>query len=86
MGNESPLPVDGFEWMNGPELQNWNKLCDGKGCILEVDLEYPKDLHNAYNEYPLAPERLKVNKVDKLIPNLNNKEKYVLHYENLNNT
>ena len=78
-----PLPVDGFEWMKEPELPNWNTLCDGKECILEVDLEYPKDLHDVHNEYPLAPERLRVNKVDKLIPNLNNKKKYVLHHRSL---
>ena len=75
-----PLPTDSFEWMTDEELQNWS---NGKGCILEVDLEYPKELHDDHNEYPLAPERLKVNKVDKLIPNLRNKEKYVVHYENL---
>ena len=28
--------------------------------ILEVDLEYPEDLHNAHNAYPLAPERMVV--------------------------
>ena len=78
-----PLPVDGFEWMKESEFQNWNRLCDGEGCILEVDLEYPKNLHDTHNEYPLAPERLRVNKVDKLIPNLNNKVKYVLHHKSL---
>ena len=78
-----PLPVDGFKWMKESELPNWNRLCDGEGCILEVDLEYPEDLHDTHNEYPLAPERLRVNKVDKLIPNLDNKEKYVLHHRNL---
>ena len=80
-----PLPTDSFEWMTDEELQNWAEGSNekGKGCILEVDLEYPKELHDEHNEYPLAPERLKVNKVDKLIPNLRNKEKYVIHYENL---
>ena len=75
-----PLPVDGFEWMSEEELKCWDK---GKGCILKVDLEYPKELHDSHNEYPLAPERLKVNKVHKLIPNLINKEKYVIHHEYL---
>ena len=77
-----PLPVDAFEWMTEKELVNWRGVCDkeGKGCILEVDLECPEVLHN---DYPLAPERLKVNKVDKLIPNLRNREKYILHYKNL---
>ena len=40
-------------------------------------------MHDLHNEYPLAPERLTINKVEKLIPNLNNKKKYIIHYENL---
>ena len=78
-----PLPVDGFEWMDELELQNWNRLCEGEGSILEVDLEYPENLHGVHNEYPLAPESLKVNKIHKLIPNLQDKTKYILHYKNL---
>ena len=50
---------------------------------MEVDLDYPKSLHNLHNDYPLASERIKVDKVKKLIPNLGDKEKYMLHYENL---
>ena len=80
-----PLPTDSFKWMTEEELVSWDSICNekGKGCILEVDLEYPEELHDAHNEYPLAPERLKVNKVNKLIPNLRNKEKYVIHHKNL---
>ena len=80
-----PLPTDSFKWMTDEELENWSKVSNkkGKGCILEVDLEYPEKLHDEHNDYPLAPERLKVNKVDKLIPNLRNKVSYVIHYENL---
>ena len=71
--------------------------------ILEVDLEYPEELHNIHNDYPLAPEKVKVTEsmlseycqtisekygistglVHKLIPTLSKKEKYVLHYRNL---
>ena len=65
--------------MTEEELQDWK----GQGCILEVDLEYPEELHDLHNEYPLAPERLEINKVWKLIPNLNNKISYVLQYKNL---
>ena len=51
--------------------------------FLEVDLEYPKDLHDLHGEYPLAPEQLKINKINKLVPNLYDKKKYVVHHENL---
>ena len=74
-----PQPHKNFRWMKEKELKDWRS----KPCILEVDLEYPKELHDLHNEYPLAPERLIVGKVEKLIPNLNDKTKYVLHYEDL---
>ena len=74
-----PLPVKDFKWMNDNELEEWAE----HSCILEVDLEYPDDLHDLHNEYPLAPERITVNKTEKLVPNLNNREKYVLHHTNL---
>ena len=73
------MPTHGFKWMKDTEIKDWKK----HSCILEVDLEYPKELHNLHNDYPLAPERLTVNGTEKLIPNLNNKEKYVIHHETL---
>ena len=57
--------------------------CKHLSCILEVDLEYPEDLHNLHNDYLLAPKRVKIGNVEKLIPNLNNKTNYVVHCENL---
>ena len=101
------LPVGNFRWMTNKEI---NKIdlgkykTDGKKeLILEVDLEYPQELHDLRNDYPVAPEEAKVSKnmlsryckniaekykisigqVNKLIPTLKNKEKYVLHYRNL---
>ena len=78
-----PLPTHGFEWMEQDKFNNWKKLSDGEGtgCIPEVDLEYPKELHELHNDYPSAPELVKVNKIEKLIPNLNNKSKYIIHHE-----
>ena len=81
------LPTHGFEWMNDIELRTWRKY----PCILEVDLKYPKELHDLHNDYPLAPERIMMckNKVEKLIPNLKKKyiihykKKYIIHYKNL---
>ena len=74
-----PLPMYGFKWMKVDELETWELY----PCILEVDLEYPENLHDLHNDYPLAPEQIMVNKVSKLIPNLGDKKKYVLHYKNL---
>ena len=74
-----PLPTHGFKWMKTSELETWEL----HSCILEVDLEYPKELHDLHNDYLLAPEQIEVNKVEKLIPNLWNKKNYVIHYENL---
>ena len=99
------LPYGEFKW-----LENVHKLdvmsINEKSEIeyfLEVDLEYPDELHELHNDYPLAPEKLvvtndmlskyckriageyviEVGDVKKLIPNLSNKTKYVLHYKNL---
>ena len=74
-----PLPTKWIEWMYEEELKDW----ESQPCILEVDLEYPEKLHDLHNDYPLAPERITVNKVEKLIPNLNDKKKYVIHHETL---
>ena len=72
-----PLPTGDFKWMEN--FNDWRN----RPCILEVDLVYSKELHDFHNEYPLAPESLKVGNVDKLIPNLMNKERYVLHRDNM---
>ena len=74
-----PLPTHGFKWFEEEDFENWRDI----PCIIEVDLEYPKHLHDLHNDYPLAPERLVVNKVLKLIPNLKNKTKYIVHRETL---
>ena len=101
------LPTGGFRWMTQKQIHKINlAMCkedSQKGFIAEVDLEYPEELHDLHNDYPLAPEKVKVTNdmlseycknisekygistglVSKLIPTLGNKEKYVLHYRNL---
>ena len=98
------LPTGNFKWRDPQEidLSKYNEDSD-KGIILEVDLEYPKELHNLHNEYPCAPEKkiitddmlsdyarklkseykVSSGKVPKLVTTLLDKEKYVLHYRNL---
>ena len=83
------LPVHSFKEMTNKELENiFNnqivQVWERTPCILEVDLEYPEDLHDLHNDYPLCPERVECDRgVKKLIPNLRHKNKYVIHYRNL---
>ena len=105
MVNEWTSSLREFEWVKKVDGFNVNSINEKSkiGYFLEVDLEYPDELHKLHNDYPLAPEKLavtndmlskyckeiadkydiKVGDVKKLIPNLRNKTKYVLHYRNL---
>ena len=63
------LPTSAFKWMTDDEFDDWKHL----SCFLEIDLEYPEDLHDLHNDYSLAPEHVKIGDVEKLTPNLKNK-------------
>ena len=63
--------------MSSKQLERWREF----SCTLEVDLEYDQSLHDLHNDYPLAPEKMVIDGVEKLIPNLNGKKKYVVHSE-----
>ena len=83
-GMSQKLPYKDFKWINPSEINVETVDTDGdKGYIVEVDLEYPEELHDLHNDYPLAPENIEINKVTKLVPNLRNKERYILHIRNL---
>ena len=60
------LPTGNFKWMTDNEISKTNlgkyELDSKEGLILEVDLEYPKELHDLHNDYPIAPEKVKVSK------------------------
>lgn len=107
------LPYKGFKWCTKKEIDELSKnimnLDDQKtGWFFEVDMLYPKSLHDLHNDFPFAPESVSVSddvfdefsisnynremqekhsfktSTDKrLIPNLNHKHKYIIHYKNL---
>ena len=58
------LPTSNFKWMSDKEIKQIDlgkyKADGKKGLILEVDLEYPPELHDMHNDYPICPERVKV--------------------------
>ena len=80
------LPVNGFKWVKQKKLSKFNEDFIKKydedsntGYFFEVDLEYPKTLFNSHKDLPFLPKRKKVGKVEKLICNIEDKEKYVIH-------
>ena len=78
------LPVRGFKWLdnlsmfNEEFIKNYDKNGD-KGSNLEVDVEYPKKLRSVHSDLPFLPERMKINKFEKLVCNTRNKENYIIH-------
>ena len=81
------LPVNGFRWLNSDEInedfiKNYNEN-DDKGYILEVDVKYPKRLHELHSDLPFLSERMEINKCKKLVCNLFNKKKYITHINSL---
>ena len=51
--------------------------------FLEVDIQYLENLHNVQNDLPLFPEKMNIEKVEKLVANLHDKNKNVIHIRNL---
>jgi hypothetical protein len=97
------LPVGGFRFLADDEIKRIDFTAipnDAEiGYIVECDLEYPAELHELHNDYPLAPEHMRVREdqlsefcksmnlkhamTEKLIGNLQTKIKYKVHYRNL---
>ena len=90
------LPVNGFKWIDNNEtaessakhvinedfIKNYNEN-DNKGYIFEVDVKYPKRLHELHSDLPFLAERMEASKCKKLVYNLFNKKKYVVHINSL---
>ena len=81
------LLVNGFKWLDSDKIneefiKNYNEN-DNKYYSLEVDVKYPKRLHELHSDLLFLSERMKVNKCNKLVSNLFNKKKYVAHINTL---
>ena len=79
------LPTGGFKWtdVNPNEISELATRTD-KGYLLEVDVSYPKELHNPHNDLLFMCERMEINGVEKLVPSLKDKKNYVIHIQALN--
>jgi DNA polymerase type B, organellar and viral/Recombination endonuclease VII len=81
-----PLPYSGFKWVENPEDIVIDELVEDSdiGYVFEVDIDYPKELHQTHNDLPFLPEAIvppgMKNGTVKLIPHLNSRSRYVVHY------
>ena len=74
------LPVGGFKWIDCKNIDIFELVkVKGKGYLLEVEVSYPEELHDYHNDLPFMCEKIRVGGVEKLIPNLYYKMKYVIH-------
>ena len=81
MGDVSKLPLDGFKWVkdlfkfNEDFIRNYDENSN-KGYFLEVD---PKKLFRLHKDFPFLPKKEKINKCEKLVCNIKDKEIYAVH-------
>ena len=82
------LPVNDFQWVEGVSeynedfIKSYNDESD-EGYFLEVDVQCSENLLNFHNDLPFLSERMKTEKVEKLVSNLHDKTEYVIHIRNL---
>ena len=80
------LTVNGFKWVsneiNEEFIKNYDENSD-KGYILEVEIKYPRKLHDLHSDLPFLPKRMKIDKCKELVCNLRNKKKYIVHIKSL---
>ena len=82
------LQVNGFKLIedtseiNEEFVKKYDENND-KGYILEVDVKYPKKLYDLHSDLPFLPRRMKIDECEKLVCNLHNKKKYVVHIKSL---
>ena len=83
-GMSQKLPANGFKWVKKFSKFEEDFIKDydensSKGYILQVDDEYPKNWFNLHNDISFLPEREKIEKCNKLVCSIHNKENCVVH-------
>ena len=75
-----PLPTGGFRLVDiHPDEIGELSTVEDRGYLLEVDVAYPRELHDSHDELPFMCNRMTINGVAKLVPNLYHKKRYVIH-------
>ena len=74
------LATGNFRWVNiDPSQIRTLATSKIKGYLREVDVRYPAELHDSHNDLPFMCERMEINRVEKLVPNLRDKKNYVIN-------
>ena len=74
------LPTGGFKWVDiEPDEVKELSVREDRGYLMEVDVLYPKELHDKHNDLPFMCGRMKIGGVDKLVADLYYKKRYVIH-------
>ena len=74
--------IENTSQFNENFIKNYNEE-SGEGYFLKVDVQYPEKLHETHNDLPFLLERMKIEKVEKLVTNLHDKTEHVVHIRNL---
>ena len=82
------LPVNNFKWIedtskfNEDFIKSYNEESNDR-YFLKIDVQYPEKLHEVHNNLPFLPERMKIEKFEKLVTNLHDKNEYAIHIRKL---
>ena len=78
------LPIDTFMWeqdlsiLTNDFIKNYNENSD-KGYLFHVDITYPQEIRELHADLPFLPDKMQVNKINKLVGNVHDKNNYVIH-------
>ena len=84
MGNVAKASSINLEWIkytsqfNEDFIKNYNEESNDR-YFLEADVQHFEKLHELHNDSPFLPERIKIEKMEKLVANLHDKREYFIH-------
>ena len=63
------LPTGAFRWVSiEPNEVRELVACTDKGYLLEVNVSYPRELHDSHNDLPFMCEQMEINHVESWFP------------------
>ena len=88
MGNATKAAVNGLKWVEDFSefdeglIKSYNEKSE-EAYFLEVDIQYLENLLNIQNDLSILPDKMNIEKGEKTVANLHNKNEYFIHIRNL---